>query len=200
MKLVLFYGSVRPGRLVDRVGCFVKDLVEANGFEVTLLDPGEMPFEILKCPLHFYPDILEAPDWLVEANEKIRDAECFLVVSAEYNATIPPALSNMLDHFNMTSYRHKPLGLVTYSMGHFGGIRAASTIRQLGIELGMVPIPANAHIPMAETTFDETGICLDERVSSRILRLVEELRWYATALSSYKAIEAPPNAPQYSLE
>lgn len=67
--------------------------------------------------LHHYPDISKAPKWLVETGEKINSADAIVVVSAEYNHSIPPALSNMVDHFPLTYFGFKPSGIVCYSMG-----------------------------------------------------------------------------------
>lgn len=48
-----------------------------------------------------------------------RESSGLVLVSAEYNATAPPALTNLLDHFPPASYRHKPCSIVTYSLGKF---------------------------------------------------------------------------------
>jgi NAD(P)H-dependent FMN reductase len=41
----------------------------------------------------------------------------FIVVSPEYNATICPTLTNLMNYFPPAIYRHKPASIVTYSMG-----------------------------------------------------------------------------------
>ncbi len=83
-----------------------------------LPDPAELPLELVKAPLHFIKDPeKEAPEWLLEWNKKIQSADGFIMVSAEYNCGIPPALSNMLDHFPPASFRHRPCGIITYSLG-----------------------------------------------------------------------------------
>lgn len=76
-----------------------------------------MPFEILKNPLHFYRNPADAPQWLRDTNELIKDADGYLLLSPEYNYTLSPALTNMIDHFPPSSFRHKPAGVVSYSMG-----------------------------------------------------------------------------------
>ena len=85
--------------------------------EFAVVDPLEIPFPMLKMPLHFYPDPSQAPSYLLEVNERIKAADAYVLVSAEYNYSIPPALSNMLDHFPMSSYAFKPTGIAVYSMG-----------------------------------------------------------------------------------
>jgi len=62
-----------------------------------------------------------APDWLDVVNNKLKESDAVVVVSAEYNHSIPPALSNMLDYFPLASYAYKPSGIVCYSMGNCYG-------------------------------------------------------------------------------
>jgi NAD(P)H-dependent FMN reductase len=45
------------------------------------------------------PNPDDAPSWMKEVNEKIKSADGYIIVSAEYNCGIPPALSNMMNHF-----------------------------------------------------------------------------------------------------
>ena len=70
-----------------------------------------------------------------------------MVVTAEYNCSLPPALVALLDNFPPSSYRHKPASIAAYSAGPFGGIRAAALVRPFLSELGLVPLPATLIIP-----------------------------------------------------
>jgi len=72
---------------------------------------------VVAKPLHHYQVRSEAPAWLVDADNKLKAADAVVVVSAEYNHTIPPGLSNLMDHFPLASYAFKPSGIVCYSMG-----------------------------------------------------------------------------------
>ena len=67
-------------------------------------DPEELNLPVLKQPLHFYRDPTTAPDILHKVNKKIQEADAYIVISAEYNRTIPPALSNTLNHFPPPRY------------------------------------------------------------------------------------------------
>ena len=83
-----------------------------------ILDPEVMPFELLKRPIfHYPPERPGAPNWLIEAEKKVKAADAYVIVSGEYNHSIPPALSNMMDHFGGSSYAYKPSGIVCYSPG-----------------------------------------------------------------------------------
>ena len=43
-----------------------------------------------------------------------------VLVSPEYNSTICPALSNLIDYFEPDAYRHKPVSIVNYAVGTEG--------------------------------------------------------------------------------
>jgi NAD(P)H-dependent FMN reductase len=46
-----------------------------------------------------------------------------IVVSGEYNHTVPPALTNLMDHF-LEEYCRKPSAIVCHSAGPFGEARS----------------------------------------------------------------------------
>ena len=69
-----------------------------------------------------------APKNLVEISQKLNDCDAFVVTCAEYNHSIPPALSNLMSYFG-DEYVKKPSGILCYSMGPFAGVRAAMQLR-----------------------------------------------------------------------
>ena len=42
-----------------------------------------------------------------EKKAELEGADAFVIVSAEYNSALPPALLNMMDHYPPTSYTHR---------------------------------------------------------------------------------------------
>jgi len=191
-NIVVFLGTVRPGRMVERVGTAVKNIVSELGMEPIVIDPAEHPFEVVKSPIHFMKDPeKEAPEWLLEMNTKIQNADGFIVVSAEYNCGIPPALANVMDHFPPASYRHRPCGIVTYSPGSFGGCRVPLILRPFISELGMVSTPTGVSIPNVHQAIEADGKP-DERIGKNLTKLVKEVGWYADALKTHKGTISPP--------
>ena len=77
---------------------------------------------------------------------RIKAADAFIIVSGEYNHSIPPALSNLLDHF-LEEYFWRPSAIVCYSAGAFGGVRAAMQLRAMLCELGTPSIPSLLPVP-----------------------------------------------------
>ncbi|XP_076338784.1 uncharacterized protein LOC143240357 isoform X1 [Tachypleus tridentatus] len=179
---VMFLGSVREGRNVSRVAKYMENVFESNGHHVTVFDPQEMEFPMLKKPLHFYRPNEQPPDWLVKYNKIIQDADGYVVISAEYNRSIPPALTNMMNHFPPASYKYKPCGIVCYSLGPAGGIVAAMALRPFLGELGMVTPSFIFATPQVSDAFSEDGKPLTDRVRTGGSVLLKELEWYTAAL------------------
>ena len=82
----------------------------------------------MKAPT-FFMDSDKLPDSTKKLQQIIKDADCYLIVSPEYNHTIPPALSSVMGHFGGSLYKCKPSGIVTYSPSPFAGMRAAMAIQ-----------------------------------------------------------------------
>eukprot|EP00899_Mesostigma_viride_P016216 jgi/Mesvir1/24596/Mv21915-RA.1 len=156
LKTVVFMGSARntptPWGGAKRAGTPVLKFVQnelgrrAVKHEVTVLDPVELKLPLLETP-HFFYKPGEAPEPLDKLAQIIREADCYVVVTAEYNHSIPPALKNMLDYFGGSNYAFKPSGIVSYSTGQWGGMRAAMSLRPILSELGCLPVSNLFGIP-----------------------------------------------------
>ena len=83
-------------------------------------------------------------------------ADGFCIVSAEYNHSIPPGLSNLIDYF-LEEYFFRPSAIVCYSGGAFGGVRAAMQLRAMLAETGMPSIPSLQPIPRIGEALSKDG-------------------------------------------
>eukprot|EP01127_Copromyxa_protea_P017612 TRINITY_DN5397_c0_g1_i1.p1 TRINITY_DN5397_c0_g1~~TRINITY_DN5397_c0_g1_i1.p1 ORF type:complete len:198 (-),score=45.70 TRINITY_DN5397_c0_g1_i1:28-621(-) len=194
MKVVVFYGSVRPGRLNDRVGTFVVNQLKARGHQINLLDPKVLQLPLLEKPQFYYPPG-EAPAELNEAAKIIEDADAYVVVSAEYNHSIPPALSNLMSHFGGTQYKYRPAAIVTYSAGQWGGMRAAMQLRSFLAELGCLTISPLLGFPIAQNLLTEDGKIngTPEEVQgweANAARCIEQLEWVGQAVKEKRRKES----------
>jgi len=131
-----------------------------------------------------------APPTLETIAGHLRAADGFVVVSGEYNHSIPPALSNLLDYF-LEEWFWRPSAIVCYSGGPWGGVRAAMQLRAMLAELGMPSIPSLLPVPKVQDAFDDAGVPRDPRTESRAVRFFDELEWYARALASGRAGGTP---------
>ncbi len=120
----------------------------------------------------------------------VTPADAYIVVSGEYNHSIPPALANVMDHF-LEEYFRKPSAIVSYSAGSFGGVRASIALRAMLAEMGMSSIPSVLPIPAVQDAFADDGTPKDPQYHARADRFFDELEWYATALRDARSRHCP---------
>jgi NAD(P)H-dependent FMN reductase len=176
----VIYGSVRRERVGIRAARFAVAELEKRGHRPLLIDPVERPLPLLGLMYKEYPKG-EAPASLEDLAQTFRSADAFVVVSGEYNHGVPPALANLMDYF-LEEYFWRPCGIVTYSGGRFGGVRAGYALRSMLGEMGMVTIPTIFPIANVADAFDERGTPSDPKTSTYVATFFDELCWYARAL------------------
>jgi NAD(P)H-dependent FMN reductase len=132
----------------------------------------------------------EAPEVLQRLAGLIKAADAIIIVSGEYNHSIPPALSNLLDHF-LEEYFWRPSAIVCYSAGAYGGVRAAMQLRAMLCELGTPSIPSLLPVPHVQDAFDDGGHPHDEEYRRRAGVFLDELEWYASALKAARQAGVP---------
>ena len=156
LHYAVLLGSVRRDRMGLRAARMIMAALAARGHEATLVDPLELQLPLLDRMYKEYP-AGEAPDHLSRLAKLYREVDGFMIVSAEYNHGIPPALKNLLDHF-LEEYFCRPSAILCYSAGRFGGVRAAMQLRMTLAELGMPSIPSLLPIGEIGKALDEDGV------------------------------------------
>src|ERR671912_1716501 len=189
LLLPVILGSVRSDRKGLRAARFIIRRLEEQGHEAPLVDPLELKLPLLDRMYKEYPKG-KAPESLERLAELYRRADGFVIVSAEYNQSIPPALSNTLDHF-LEEYFWRPSAIVCYSAGRYGGVRAAVQLRTMLGELGTPSIPSLLPIPEIGTTLTAEGHAEAPWLDKAASRVVDELVWYAEAFRRQRAQGTP---------
>jgi NAD(P)H-dependent FMN reductase len=179
-SIAVLLGSVRRDRMGTRAAQLVVRELKDRGHDVHLVDPVELQLPLLDRMYKEHP-AGEAPEKLENLAQLYRSVDGFLIVSAEYNHGIPPALKNLLDHF-LEEYFWRPSGIVCYSAGGFGGVRAAMQLRMTLAELGMPSIPSILPIPRIGDTIAEDGTTAEITMRS-MNRFLDEFLWYAGAFA-----------------
>lgn len=183
-------GSVRRDRQGIKAARFIIDKLEARGHEPVLVDPCEKKLPLLDRMYKEYPEG-EAPPVLEELADLFRRADGFVIVSAEYNQSVPPALKNLLDHF-LEEYFWRPSAIMSYSAGRFGGVRAAVALRTILSELGMPSVPSVLAIPAIGGALEDDGSATEEWIDEAAGRFLDEFVWYAKALKGQREAEGTP--------
>jgi NAD(P)H-dependent FMN reductase len=190
LNLAVIFGSVRTDRRGIRAVRFLERAFAERGHAVTTVDPVDYSLPLLDRMYKEYPKG-SAPEPLEKLAGIYRQADAFVIVTGEYNHSVPPALVNLLDHF-LEEYFWRPSAIVCYSAGMFGGVRAAVQLRAPLCEMGMPSIPSLFPIPKVQSAFTEEGTPTDsEGTARRFKRFASELEWYASALKKARDAGVP---------
>jgi NAD(P)H-dependent FMN reductase len=195
MVVAVLLGSVRSDRMGDRAAKWVAAQLEKRGHEAELVDAAELKLplldktwkEIKRDPPAKYEKLHEK---LAPLAKLYARADGFCVVSAEYNHSIPPGLTNLLDYF-MEEYFFRPSAIVCYSASSYGGVRAAMQLRALLPEVGMPTIPSLQPIPSIGSSLSKDGIALTQELAEKSGKFFDEFDWYMRAMKAERAKGVP---------
>ncbi|RDB43747.1 NADPH-dependent oxidoreductase [Halomonas sp. DQ26W] len=195
---LVFLGSARdstppsPARLGLRVARACVALLRVGGHTVELIDPLDIELPQIFKP-HFAYGKASVPQPLDDLAGKIEQADGYVMVSPEYNHSMGPALSHLLNHFGSSLFAFKPSAIVTYSAGQWGGVRAAVSMRTFLSELGCLPVSAMVHVPHAQDVLDADGEFLDDadRWAGYFGRTLGQLEWWSEAAARQREEQDP---------
>ncbi|MGF1562740.1 MAG: NADPH-dependent FMN reductase [Geminicoccaceae bacterium] len=190
LHTLIVYGSVRQDRQGIGLARFLGRHIDARGGTSELADPLELQLPLLDRMYKEYA-AGEAPEAMQRMASMIARADAVLIVSAEYNHGIPPALKNLLDHF-LEEWLWRPAGIACYSAGRFGGVRAAMQLRMTLGELGMPTISSLLPVPEIGKTVALDGTVQQDWLPSATDRFLDELFWWAEAARTQKRAQGVP--------
>jgi NAD(P)H-dependent FMN reductase len=189
LTIPVLFGSVRHDRAGIRACRWIMRELDARGHEPVLIDAAEIGLPLLdRMYKEFAPGTAPAP--LDKLAELYRRADGFLIVSGEYNHAAPAALKNLLDTF-LEEYFWRPSGIVCYSAGQFGGVRAAMQLRMTLAELGMSSIPSLLPVPRIAQAIDQDGDATTPGLDASRDRFLEEFLWYCEGLADRRRSGVP---------
>jgi NAD(P)H-dependent FMN reductase len=185
-------GSTRPTRAADLVLPWVLERArDHEAFEVETLDLRDWPLPMFAEHVGSIGDFNDPSysDPLVRQwNRKVKEGDAYLVVTPEYNHSVPAVLKNAIDSvFVSFALRQKPLAAVGYSGGVAGGVRAIEHLAHIAIEADMVPIRSSVIIPFVTSAFDESGHPINPLTDTALEILLDDLAWWSDALAAARA-------------
>jgi NAD(P)H-dependent FMN reductase len=189
MKLQVIVGSTRPTRAADKIVPWVtREAAEHEGFEVEILDLRDWPLPMFGEHMGSIGNPQD-PSYSEEIvrrwNRKIAQADAYLIITPEYNHSVPGVLKNALDSvFVSFAFRNKPIAAVGYSGGVGGGIRAIEHLAQIAVEAEMAPVRSTVVIPFVDKAFADDGQPTDNTTTLSLRIALEDLAWWASALKA----------------
>jgi NAD(P)H-dependent FMN reductase len=189
-SLVIVNGSVREGRFGPVVTSWVAEQArEHGGFDVEVVDLAdiEIPLSLPAVSPKLAGDSYPRPEGMAPLTSRLECAEAFILVTPEYNHSYPASLKAAID-WHFTQWTAKPVAFVSYG-GASGGRHAVLHLENVLTELHAVTIRDGLMFPNYFTMWEE-GRPLDSQASGYAKTLLDQLAWWAAALSA--AREADP--------
>jgi NAD(P)H-dependent FMN reductase len=191
-RLQIIVGSTRETRAADLVLPWVRRRAEAHdALDVEVLDLRDWALPMFQEHLGTIGDFADPTysDPVVRAwNRKIIDGDAFLVITPEYNHSIPGVLKNAIDSVFITNaMRNKPLAAVSYSGGIAAGVRAIEHLALIAIEMESVPLRSSVVIPYVSQAFDEHHDPRDPMAEVSLGIVLDDLAWWSRMLERARA-------------
>jgi chromate reductase len=178
LKLVTLLGSLRQASFNRMLAQALPDLAP-EGVELTLLPGiGTLP--------HYDADLQADgfPAEVTRLGDLIRAADGVIIVSPEYNYSIPGTLKNALDWLSRLPeqpFARKPVAIQSASPGGLGGARMQYHLRQVFVFLEAYVLPRpEVIVGSVADKFDASGALVDEgtrgQVQKQLVTLAEFIR------------------------
>jgi NAD(P)H-dependent FMN reductase len=187
-KLQVIVGSTRPTRAADQVFPWVVAEAQRHGtFDVEVVDLRDWQLPFFQEHLGTIGDFADPTysDPIVKAwNNKIAEGDAYVIVTAEYNHSVPGQLKNAIDSvFVSFALRNKPIAFVGYSGGISAGIRAVEHLALIVIEAEAVPLRNTVVIPFVANAFGDDGKPNNPATATALSIMLDDLAWSSNALA-----------------
>jgi chromate reductase, NAD(P)H dehydrogenase (quinone) len=172
IKILGFAGSLRKGsynRMLLKAACELAP----QGASIEVFDlEGIPPFN--------QDNETTPPPRVREFKTKIKSADAILIVTPEYNYSVPGVLKNAIDSasrpYGDNSFEGKPVAVMSASTGALGGSRAQYHLRQSFVFLDMHPVNRpEVIVSFAPQKFDAQGKLTDEKTVELIKQQLTKL-------------------------
>ncbi len=190
-KIVVFAGSIRSGAYSGQTADAAMKMLAVLGSEVTRISLADYPLPIMNEDLEDEEGI---PENAMKLARLISTHDGLLIVTPEYNASIPPLLKNTLDWLSRIStdkdgrklkpFEGKIAALCSSSPGAMGGMRAINHLRPVCMNIGLEVITPQCSVMNAKAAFDENGELKNERTRSLMEKTCSRLLEHCKFLSA----------------
>jgi chromate reductase len=187
MKVLAISGSLRRDAYSTRLAEAAADLLpEGSSFEL---------YGGLSAIPNFDQDLEGSePEAVVDLRRKIETADALLIVTPEYNASMPGGLKNAIDWASRphgdSALAGKPAAIVSSSPMPFGGVWANQQVRKSFTITGTPAVETELAVGKVDQKIDADGKLTDEATADAMRSLLSELAELVVAVR--QELEAQP--------
>ncbi|MBU6458058.1 MAG: NAD(P)H-dependent oxidoreductase [Bradyrhizobium sp.] len=161
LKILVVPGSLRTGSLnVKLAATIAAEFVQA-GVDVTRISLGDFPLPIYDGDLQAQSGV---PRSAINLKRMMSSHHGVLIVTPEYNASIPSLLKNAIDWVSRVQdphetrrqvFRERPFAIASASGGRLGGTRALMALRLILTACQAPVIPNQLALSFANEAYDD---------------------------------------------
>ncbi|MGX5802442.1 NADPH-dependent FMN reductase [Bradyrhizobium sp. Arg314] len=190
LKTAIIIGSTRDSRFGPKPAQWIFELARKRvQLEVELVDLKEfhLPFFNEKATNFLLPS--EEPR-AIAWQRKISQFDAYIVVTPEYNRSMPASLKNAFDQA-YNEWNRKPIGFMGY--GSVGGARAIEHARATTTELQMVNLRSAVHVGGSEFYKVHPDIgnqplsTIEDAILPSAKDMLDQLIWWGEATKGKRA-------------
>ena len=161
LKILVIPGSLRTGSLNAKLAAVAAHHFAQAGAEVTRLSLADFPLPIYDGDLQTKSGV---PKHAVDLKRMIGAHHGVLIVTPEYNSSVPPLLKNAIDWVSRVHDTHESRGevfrgrafaIAGASHGRLGGARALAALRLILSACQAPVIPSQIALSFANEAYDD---------------------------------------------
>jgi NAD(P)H-dependent FMN reductase len=161
LKILVIPGSLRTGSLNAKLAAVLAHELAQQGAEVTRISLADFPLPIYDGDLQVKSGV---PQHAVNLKRMIGAHHGVLIVTPEYNSSVPALLKNAIDWVSRVQDPHEARGQVfrervfaisAASGNRIGGMRALAALRLILSACQATVIPNQLALPFAEQAYDD---------------------------------------------
>jgi chromate reductase, NAD(P)H dehydrogenase (quinone) len=181
LKILVIPGSLRSGSHNVKLAAAAVHEFALAGVEVTRISLADFPLPIYDGDLQAKSGV---PKNAVNLKRMIAAHHGVLLVTPEYNSSVPPLLKNTIDWVSRVQHPHeargqvfrdRPFAIAAASENRLGGTRALAALRLILSACQALVIPNQLALSFADQAYDEMDRLRKEADIEALKALVRQL-------------------------
>jgi len=161
LKILVIPGSLRTGSLNARLAAVAARELAISGAEVTCISLSDFPLPIYDGDLQAKSGV---PKHAVNLKRMIGAHHGVLIVTPEYNSSVPALVKNTIDWISRVQdphetrgqvFRERVFAIASASGGRLGGTRALAALRLILTACHASVVPNQLALSFADQAYDE---------------------------------------------
>lgn len=161
IKILVIPGSLRTGSLNAKLAAVAVDALVRGDVDVTRISLSDFPLPIYDGDLESNSGV---PKHALDLKRMISAHHGVLIVTPEYNASLPPLVKNTIDWVSRVEdtheskgqvFRERPFAIAAASNGRLGGTRCLQALRLVLSACRATVIPNQLTLAFANEAYDD---------------------------------------------